>query len=261
MVDIKQSISVILRPYSSLMICLSGGLDSCLLLKMAHAVAGGRVRAVTFVSPLHTKKSINNATIWAATQGVEHLVIDYDPLDDEGIRSNGPQRCYRCKVRMFSRARELAGAGQGTAILDGSHAGDDPGARPGMRANRELGILSPWRDLGLGKHELRSLAREEGIPFWERPADSCLATRFPQGHSLNKKDLAAIECAEDALRDLGFSDVRVRPADVPPRVLIGGDDYLRGCALGAERIASRIRERAVLDLPNLRVERMVRERD
>ncbi|MGA1795231.1 MAG: TIGR00268 family protein [bacterium] len=258
MAALQRLLATILAPYSSLVVCLSGGLDSCLLLKMVHAVAGGRVRAVTFISPLHTTYSINNATTWAATLGIEHLVIDYDPLDEEGIQSNGPERCYRCKARMFSRAREIAGEGPGVAILDGSNAGDDPGARPGMRANREFGILSPWRELGLGKHALRLHAQEEGIPFWERPADSCLATRLPPGHPLKREELAGLEHAEDALRDLGLSDVRVRPADDPPRVLIGGEDYRRACIMGAEGIVGAIRARAGLDLSRLRIEMMKR---
>ncbi|MGA1844975.1 MAG: hypothetical protein ACMUIS_10485 [bacterium] len=259
MATTQRLLATILDPYSSLMVCLSGGLDSCLLLKMVHAIAGERVRAVTFVSPLHTIYSINNAMNWASTLSIEHLVIDYDPLDEEGIQSNGPERCYRCKARMFFHAREVAGEGHGVVILDGSHAGDDPGARPGMRANREFGILSPWRELGLGKHALRLLAQEEGIPFWERPADSCLATRFPPGHLLRREELAGLEHAEDALRDLGFNDIRVRPADDPPRVIIGEKDYQRARILGAERIVEAIRDRTGLDLTPLCIERMKRQ--
>lgn len=238
-----------LEPYSFALICLSGGLDSCLLLKEVNTIMGEKVQAITFKSPLQTQRSINDAKICADLLRIVHLVVDYEPLTDEGIKTNNKYRCLLCKTKMFSIAYGLISHRQKkSVILDGTHLGDDPESRPGMRANKAFGIQSPWKVLGLGKDELRSLARKRGLPIWERPSDSCLGTRFPLGYRLTVKILGQLDSAEEALRDLGLEDFRLRPADSPPRLLLSNEDHHRALEVGFDKIRDAIEEKTGWDL-------------
>jgi uncharacterized protein len=138
---------------------------------------------------------------------------------------------------MFSIAYGLASnKGQDIIIMDGTHLGDDPLLRPGMGAGKAFGIRSPWRELGFGKEEIRSLAQDEGFYLWDRPTDSCLATRFPWDYELTVAELSKLERVEEALRDLGFKDFRFRPADSLPRLVLSKQDNIIAQAMGFERI-------------------------
>jgi uncharacterized protein len=255
MTHIEIQLKKILEPYISALVCLSGGLDSCLLLKEVHDIMGERVNAITFTSPLQTQRSIKDAKICADKLGITHSIIDYKPLAEESIRTNSIERCYLCKTRMFSIAYGLASdKGQDIAILDGTHIGDDPLTRPGMRAGKKYGILSPWKELGYGKEEIRELAKDEGIYLWDRPSDSCLATRFQWDYRLTVAELSKLERAEEALRGFGLKDFRLRPADSPPRLLLSRQDYMTVQTMGFEMIRDVIREKTGWDTKKYSVE-------
>ena len=240
----RKKLKEYLEQYSFALICLSGGLDSCLLLKEVSAIIGEKVQAITFKSPLQTQRCINDAKICADHLGIKHLIADYEPLTEEGIKTNNKNRCLLCKTKMFSIAYGLISHRQKeSVILDGTHLGDDPESRPGMRANKAFGIRSPWKELGLGKEELRSLAIKRGLSVWERPSDSCLATRFPLGYRLTVEMLGQQESAEEALRDLGLKDFRLRPADSPPRLLLSNEDHRRALEMGFDKIRDAIEEK------------------
>ncbi len=252
----KNRLKKVLEPYTSALVCVSGGLDSCLLLQEVQAIMGERVNAITFKSPLQTQRSIEDAKICADKQGVKHLIIEYKPLTEEGIFTNSERRCYLCKTLMFSIAYALTlKHGQGVILLDGTHLGDDPLLRPGMRANIEFGIRSPWKELGLGKAEIRHLARKRGLSNWDRPSDSCLATRFPLGYKLTVEELGKLEAAEDALRELGLKGFRFRPADSPPRLLLSEEDHSKALTMGFDKIRGIIREKTGWRCENCFVER------
>ena len=239
----------ILKPFASAWVCISGGLDSCLLLKAVYDMMGDHVQAITFQSPLQTQRSIRHATVWANKLGVRQWMIDYHPLEEEGIKNNSSDRCFYCKMRMFAIAYDLiAEKDNKTVILDGTHLGDDPLLRPGIKANKAFGIRSPWQEMRLGKEDIRRIAREEGLPFWDMPSDSCLATRFPSGFKLTAKMLAQLESAEELLMERGLRDFRLRPADTPPRLILSDEDYSRAQALGIERIWDLIHEKTGWDL-------------
>lgn len=241
MTHFKFQLKKFLEPYNFAIVCSSGGLDSCLLLKEVHDIMGERVDAITFTSPLQTRRNIKNAKIFADKLRLTHSIIDYKPLTEEIIRTNNIERCYFCKTRMFSIAYGLAsGKRQSFVILDGTHMGDDPLSRPGMRAGKEFGIRSPWRELGYGKEEIRNLARDEGLYLWDRSSDSCLATRFPWNYKLTVEVLSKLEMAEEILRGFGFKDFRLRPADSPPRLILSEGDYKIVQALGLDKICNAI---------------------
>ncbi|MGA1864505.1 MAG: 7-cyano-7-deazaguanine synthase [bacterium] len=241
MSHIKIQLKKFLEPYACAFVCFSGGLDSCLLLKEVHDIMGERVDAITFTSPLQTRKNIKDAEILADKLGITHSIIDYNPLTEEIIRTNKRERCYLCKTRMFSIAYGLAsGKRKSTVILDGTHMGDDPLSRPGMRAGKEFGIRSPWRELGYGKEEIRNLARDEGLYLWDRSSDSCLATRFPRDYTLTVEALGKLEMAEEVLRGFGLKDFRLRPADSPPGLILSEEDYSIVQALGLKKICNSI---------------------
>ncbi|MBQ3736477.1 MAG: TIGR00268 family protein, partial [Candidatus Methanomethylophilaceae archaeon] len=126
------------------------------------------------------------------------------------ITSNPADRCYHCKRLIFSSISRCASTDGCVYIMDGTNASDDPCGRPGMRALRELGILSPLRECGITKRQVRELSREAGLPTWNRPSNSCLATRISTGILITEEGLRRTESAEDELRSIGFSDIRVR---------------------------------------------------
>ena len=248
----KNKLKMLLKKCDFAFVCLSGGLDSCLLLHEVHSILGERVHAITFVSPLQRQRNVKNARDWAAKIGVKHIMVDYYPLSLEDIIYNRPERCYMCKTQMFSIAYGLVTKqGQGGILLEGTHQGDDPLLRPGMKANKEFGVCSPWRKLGLGKADIKKLAREKGLSFWSRPTDSCLATRFPVNYKLKIDELKKLEEAEDALAALGFIDFRFRPADFTPRLLLSEKDLRMAKKMGVGKVLSAIRERSGWAMENV----------
>ncbi len=161
------------------MILFSGGLDSSLLLKAAREYVGPNVVAITFQGPQCPSEDLATARELAGLLGVRHHIEMLDPFNLPDFRQNTPKRCYACKQAMYRRSLEIAAAFEAEAVLDGAHADDAPADRPGLAAAAELGIRSPLREAGLTKAQIRELSRAWGLPGWDRPAQSCLATRFP----------------------------------------------------------------------------------
>jgi len=187
----------------------SGGVDSAYLLWAAHEV-GAEVLPVFVRTVFQPAFELADAQRLAAQLGVELLVVKPDILAVPEIAANPPERCYHCKLRIFETVRAAALERGYPLLLDGTNASDDAGDRPGMRALRELSVRSPLRECGLTKDEIRRLSREAGLFTWDKPAYACLATRIPTGRALDAQTLRRVERAEDALRALGFSDLRVR---------------------------------------------------
>ena len=193
-------------------VAFSGGVDSALLLKMACMAAEGRspVYAVTVQTKLHPKKDLGEARLAAVECGAVHKVLQMDELAETGIENNPPDRCYLCKKGIFLKIKKLAqelGAG---CILEGTNADDLKQYRPGIRALRELQIISPFVACGLTKAEIRKLAEYLDIRTAHRPSAPCLATRLPYGTRLDYELLEKIDEGECYLRNLGFYNVRLR---------------------------------------------------
>lgn len=206
----KRALRSILRGMGSGLVAFSGGVDSTLLLNVAREELPGQVQSVTLSSPLQSSWEVSEAVDTARALGVPHLVLESGHWQDPLFSRNKPDRCHRCKWLVMSQLVEVAMREGLACVMDGSHAGDRKEERPGMRALEELGIRSPLREAGLEKSEIRSWARELGIPHWDRPPRACLATRIPTGEKITLRKLDRVRAAEDRLRDMGFRQFRAR---------------------------------------------------
>jgi uncharacterized protein len=194
----------------SLLVAFSGGADSTFLLASAQKAVPGRVLAVSARSPAYPSRELEHAQATARIIGAEHLLIDSHETDEPTFRANPPDRCYFCKRVLFDELKRLAAENDLAAVAEGTTADELEGHRPGARAARELDILSPLAEAGLTKEEVRWLARENGVPNFDRPQSACLASRFPYGEEVTPEKLKLIEEAEEALVDLGFRQIRCR---------------------------------------------------
>jgi len=186
--------------------------------------------AVTALSPLYPLREQNAATELAALIGIRHETVMSNELDVPGFAQNPPDRCYLCKKELFEIVGQVAQRQGITKIADGSNADDDIDYRPGRRAARELGVLTPLRDAGLSKANIRALSRELRLPTADKPAMACLASRFPYGTDITAGKLAAVEAVENELRDAGFSQLRVRHHGEIARIEIPANEIAKLCA-------------------------------
>lgn len=213
--DLRTKLESYMNRFSQEDICLafSGGVDSSLLLKAALAAvkgSGHSVYAVTFNTRLHPPCDLEAARQIAGELGGIHVVLEIDELEQKEIAENPVDRCYLCKRQLFTKLEEYA-AGKGCRhILDGTNWDDLHVYRPGIKALRELGIISPLAELQLTKEQVRSLAAEYGISAASRPSTPCMATRLPYGAKLDYALLERIETGEMWLREQIGGNVRLR---------------------------------------------------
>ncbi len=213
------------------LLLLSGGVDSGLLLALGRQALGEGLTALTLIGP-HTAPG-EAAAAWRLARAFQapHLVAAIDPLVLPDFRENTPKRCYVCKQAMLARARSAAAALAAQAIWDGANVDDLADYRPGLQAAREAGVVSPWLDLGLGKKEIREISRELGLPA-DKPPQSCLGTRFPYNTTLSREDLAKVGRGEAWLMARGFSRVRLRVRGRLARLELTAADWPRFFARG-----------------------------
>jgi uncharacterized protein len=148
-------------------------------------------------------------------------------LEIEGFTNNPPNRCYLCKYELFSKIKEVAGRHHIRYIAEGSNIDDLGDYRPGMQAIKELGIISPLKDIGIGKDAIRKLSKQMELPTWDKPAFACLASRFPYGVKITRDKLAMVDRAEQYLLNLGFKQVRVRHHGDTARIEVAGAERLK----------------------------------
>lgn len=205
------------------MVAFSGGVDSSLLLKLAYEAAqktGKEVYAVTMQTRLHPAGEIEEAKRVCEEIGAVHIVIAVDELEEAGIMNNPVERCYLCKKHLFLKMKERASDLGINVILEGTNEDDLHVYRPGIKALKELQIISPLAEAGLTKAEVRKMACEYGISVSSKPATPCLATRFPYGTELTYEKMARVEKGEDFLKKIGLHNVRVRVHDKLARIEI-----------------------------------------
>lgn len=205
------------------MVAFSGGVDSSLLLKLAYEAAqrtGKDVYAVTMQTRLHPAGEIEEAKRVCEEIGAVHIVIAVDELEEAGIMNNPVERCYLCKKHLFLKMKERASDLGINVILEGTNEDDLHVYRPGIKALKELQIISPLAEAGLTKAEVRKMACEYGISVSSKPATPCLATRFPYGTELTYEKMARVEKGEDFLKEIGLHNVRVRVHDKLARIEI-----------------------------------------
>ena len=199
-----------LRKQESAAVAFSGGVDSTFLLKAAQEALGDKVIAVTARSLSFPQRELREATDFAGLHQIKHIIIDSEELDIEGFGNNPKNRCYICKNELFTKIKEVAHQYGLNAVLEASNNDDNHDYRPGLIAVKELGILSPLRETGFTKEDIRIVSRELELPTWNKPSFACLSSRFPYGESITPERLKMIDLAEQYLLDLGIWQVRVR---------------------------------------------------
>ena len=225
-----------LRVIGSAAVAFSSGVDSTFLLRVAHEELGERVVAATIRSHTFPKRELDEAAAFCRAEGVRHKIIDSEELDIPGFAENPPDRCYHCKRELFSKLLAFARENGLAAVLEGSNLDDDGDYRPGRRAIRELGIVSPLHEAGLTKAEIRALSREMGLPTSNKPSFACLASRFPYGERITAAALERVEKAEQWLLDagLGLTQLRVRSHGNLARIEVPSDAIPHLAARAAE---------------------------
>lgn len=220
---------------SDVAVAFSGGVDSSLLLKMAcdaSREAGTKVYGILLHTMLHPSGDVTDAGKIAEEIGAAFLVLTLDELQMAGIENNPADRCYLCKKYLFGELQKKAKSLGISCILEGTNADDLLVYRPGIRAVKELGIISPLADAGFTKADVRLLAAQYGISASEKPSTPCLATRFPYGTPLSYEEMRKAEKGEAYLRSLGFYNVRLRVHENIARIEVDPGDII---ALASKR--------------------------
>ena len=229
----------VIRGYGSTVTAFSAGVDSTLVAVVAQQALGPAALAATAVSASLAPAELEDALQLARTLGLNHRLVSTSEVQDERYATNPVDRCYFCKSHLYSELEALAAEVGARWILNGLNVDDLGDWRPGARAAAERGDLvrSPLHEAGLGKREIRAAARELGLPNWDKPALACLSSRVPYGERVTPEKLTRIGQAEQALRGLGFRQLRVRHFADRARVEIAPEELGR---VEAEGLAGRI---------------------
>ncbi len=216
-----------LRGVPSAIVAYSGGVDSSVVAAAAARVLGERALAVTAVSAALASGELDGARAVARSIGIAHEVVRTDELAREGYRRNGRDRCYHCKDELYGVLGELAGRRGYAVVVSGANVDDLGDWRPGLRAAAEHGVRHPLVEAGLGKAQVRAIARTLGLPNAAKPASPCLASRLPYGTPVDPEVLERVDRAELALKRLGLRELRVRHFGPLARVELGETDLAR----------------------------------
>lgn len=244
-----------MRQRSSALVCFSGGVDSALVLAVAHRELGASALGMTAVSASLPEGERAEVESVARQLGVAHVFVDSAEVEDPRYAANPTNRCYYCKSELYRIARREAASRGIAAILNGTNVEDLGDWRPGLDAAREAEVSSPLVELGFDKAMVRAVARELGLQVWDKPAAACLSSRIPYGTSVTPERLAQVGRAEAALRKLGLRQLRVRYHGEVARIEVGPAELERAFEMRAQ-LAAAVRQAgftyATLDLEGYR---------
>ena len=209
-------------------VAFSGGVDSAVVTAVAaRAIGSERVTAVTAVSPSYPDGELMSARQTAAALSVVHWVVETREVEREAYARNDATRCYHCKAELFGVLRRITEEAGGSVVLAGANADDRLDVRPGLLAAEQQGVRNPLLEEGVGKAEVRAIAAQLGLAVADKPALACLSSRVAFGVRITPDLLARIDRAEQAVRSLGFSTVRVRHFGPRATIEVGTDEIWR----------------------------------
>jgi pyridinium-3,5-biscarboxylic acid mononucleotide sulfurtransferase len=216
----------------NVIVAFSAGVDSTFLAAFATQILGGRALSITATSPSFPERELQEAEELATELGLNHRVIVANELANPEYSNNPENRCYHCKTELFGLLRQIANDEGFAHIVDGTNADDLKDHRPGKKAAMEKEIESPLQELGFTKDDIRAASRQLSLKTSDKPAFSCLASRFPYGEKITVRGLKSVEAAESAVKDLGFKSLRVRIHGDIARLELLPEDIARATADG-----------------------------
>jgi len=231
----------------AVVVAYSGGVDSALVAALAQGQLGSKALAVTGVSPALAPHLLAEARAQARWLGVAHRELATAELDDPAYTANPSDRCYACKRQLHGLLAALAASLPDTVVVDGVNHDDLSDHRPGLRAAGERGVISPLAEAGIDKQGVRHLSRALGLPWWDKPAQPCLASRFPYGEPITAARLERVAAAEAWLLQAGFRELRVRSQGETARIELAAGELVWALELLAqgglrERLVAQFRE-------------------
>jgi pyridinium-3,5-biscarboxylic acid mononucleotide sulfurtransferase len=220
LLDKLDRLKVLFTEMEQALVAYSGGIDSTLVAKIAFDVLGDRALAITAESPSLLPEDLEDAQVQAAEIGIAHQVVPTHEMDNPNYTSNPVNRCYFCKSELHDTLKPLALQWGYPYVVDGVNADDLHDYRPGIQAAQERGARSPLAEVGVTKAEVREISRHLGLPWWDKPAQPCLSSRFPYGEEITVAKLQRVGRSELYLRRLGWQNLRVRSEGETARIEI-----------------------------------------
>ena len=213
-----------IKNLESVCIAYSGGVDSTLVASLAFEQLGSKAVAITGISPALASTLREEARSQAKWIGVKHLEVETSELEESSYSKNPKDRCFACKKELHKHTSYLSKKLNYKIVLDGVNLDDLKDYRPGIQASIQAGVISPLAKFKFSKQDIRDISKSLGFPWWDKPAQPCLASRFPYGHEITSERLRMVEKAEEYLKKGGLSEVRVRCQGTTARIEIPKDE-------------------------------------